>query len=163
MKSLLVIRHAKSSWEDISQKDFDRPLNDRGRRDAPAMAAYLLKSKVIIDAFISSPALRAITTCQYFAHAYGLTEKKIIIANALYEASPGIFYEVIGKTNDAYNHVALFAHNPGITVFVNELTQTMIDNMPTCSVFAVKIPIKHWKDFGKAEKEFWFFHQPKKM
>ena len=161
MKCLLIIRHAKSSWDNISQKDFDRTLNERGHRDAPAMAKRLLDKKIEIDAFISSPAKRAFTTCKYFAEAYNVKEKNIIIVPELYQASVINFYDVISKTNDQFSTIAIFSHNPGITEFVNGLTETEIDNMPTCGVFAVKTEALYWKDFKKPPKTFWFFDYPK--
>lgn len=161
MKHLLIVRHAKSSWDNISQKDFDRPLNERGHHDAPMMAERLLNKKVAIDAFISSTANRALTTCTYFANAYNIKEKQIIKLPELYHAAPAIFFNVIAEANNSFNNIAVFSHNPGITSFVNMLTSASIDNMPTCGVFAVKANIKQWKDFKNAEKEFWFFDYPK--
>jgi phosphohistidine phosphatase len=161
MKQLLVIRHAKSSWALAGQDDFERPLNDRGHRDAPVMAERLIERKVKIDAFIASPANRAFTTATYFAKAYGFSKKDIHFFKQLYHASPAVFFEVIGKTENAIKTVAIFSHNPGITSFVNELTATQIDNMPTCGVFAVKADIEDWKEFESAKKTFWFFDYPK--
>ena len=143
------------------QKDFDRSLNERGHRDAPAMAKRLLDKKITIDAFISSPAKRAFTTCKYFAEAYAVKEKNIIIVPELYHASVNDFYNTIAKTDDAFSTIAVFSHNPGITEFVSGLTETKIDNMPTCGIFAVKAETHHWKDFKKSAKIFWFFDYPK--
>jgi len=161
MKRLLVIRHAKSSWGIAGQEDFDRPLNDRGHRDAPAMAERILAADVQIDAFISSPANRALTTAGYFAKAYGLSKKDIRQVNELYHAMPSAFFNVIADIDDAVKTAAIFSHNPGITAFVNLFDVASIDNMPTCGVFAVKADIKHWKDFREAKKAFWFFESPK--
>jgi phosphohistidine phosphatase len=160
MKSLVLIRHAKSSW-DYYKDDFDRPLNDRGHRNAPDMAKRLLDKKIKIDQFVSSPANRAFSTAQYFAEAYGKKHKHILTVPALYHAESEVFYSVIEELNDDENTVAIFSHNPGITDFVNSLTSTRLDNMPTCAVFAVHINIKSWKDFREAKKEFWFFDFPK--
>ncbi len=161
-KSLLIVRHAKSSWADLSQKDFDRPLNERGKKDAPAMAKRLHNEKDIqLDAIISSPAKRAFTTAKFFAVEFNVKKKNIIQYPHLYEASIEKFYEAVSNLNDDYSTVALFSHNPGITAFVNELTNTRIDDMPTCAVFALHIRTKSWKDFRDAEKDFWFFDYPK--
>jgi phosphohistidine phosphatase len=161
MKSVLIIRHAKSSWDHVLQKDFDRPLNERGYKDAPAMAKRLLEKNIAIDAFISSPAARAYTTAAYFAKCYGKKEQDIITVPALYEAAAQVFYNVIKKTDDVFDDIAIFAHNPGITDFVNGLTTTRIDSMPTCAIFVVRADINSWKDFEKAKKTFWFFDYPK--
>lgn len=160
MKSILLIRHAKSSW-DFNVKDFDRPLNHRGETDAPAMAKRLLKKDIKIDAFVSSPAKRAISTAAYFADVYDKKKKNIIVIPALYEAGVIDFFNAIDGLDGDLKNVALFSHNPGITAFANRLTSTIIDNMPTCAVFAVKADIKKWVDFEAATKEFWFFDYPK--
>lgn len=161
MKSLLLIRHAKSSWDTPSQKDFDRPLNDRGHHDAPAMAERLLDKHIKIDAFISSTAKRALSTAKYFAKAYEKKEHDIIKAAALYEAPYDVFYDVISKVEDKYDAIAIFAHNPGITAFANYLTKTRIDNMPTCGIFAIQANIKSWSAFENGAKTFWFVDYPK--
>ena len=161
MKTLLLIRHAKSSWDNIALSDFDRPLNDRGKKDAPVMAKRIKERKIKIDLFLSSPAKRAKKTAENFIDVFGAKEKNLILIPSLYEASTKNFFEVVENINDKNDVVALFSHNPGITDFVNSLTEKYVDNMPTCSVFAVKIKTKNWEDFRKAEKELLFFDYPK--
>ncbi len=163
MKTLLIIRHAKSSWDDLQLTDFERPLNDRGKKDAPVMAKRLRDRKIKIDRFISSPAKRAKKTAEGFIDEYGLKEKDLILLPSLYEASVRNFYEAAESINDKDDVVALFSHNPGITDFANTLTEQKIDNMPTCGVFAINIKIKTWEDFEKAEKQFLFFDYPKNL
>ena len=136
MKTLLLIRHAKSSWDNIALSDFDRPLNDRGKKDAPVMAKRIKERKIKIDLFLSSPAKRAKKTAENFIDVFGAKEKNLILIPSLYEASTKNFFEVVENINDKNDVVALFSHNPGITDFVNSLTEKYIDNMPTCSVFA---------------------------
>ncbi|HEX3025062.1 MAG TPA: histidine phosphatase family protein, partial [Chitinophagaceae bacterium] len=154
MKQLLIIRHAKSSWDYSILNDFDRPLNERGHHDAMMMATRLIEKKIKIDAFISSPANRALTTATYFAEAFGEKEKNIIKVAELYHAPADVFYDVISKANDVFNSIAIFSHNPGITEFVNELTSRELLNMPTCGIFAVKANVSYWKLFPAAKKEF---------
>ena len=162
-KTLLLIRHAKSSWDNVDLADIDRPLNERGNKDAPKMAKRLINKKIKIDAFISSPAKRAKKTAELFIKEFDKNEDKIILAPALYHASSDDFYQTIHDVDDKYNSIAIFSHNPGITHFANELAdKAKLDNMPTCSVFAVKSDIKNWGEFKEAKKEFWFFDYPKK-
>ena len=161
MKHLLLVRHAKSSWGDLSIKDFDRPLNDRGKNDAPMMAKRLLKRGITIDAFLSSPAKRARKTAELFAKEYKASKDQIIFFDKLYLAGSTAFTDVIAKTDDRFSTVAVFSHNEGITEFANSLTETKTDNIPTCGVFAVTLKAKHWSDFAEAKKEFWFFDFPK--
>ncbi|MEO7531685.1 MAG: histidine phosphatase family protein [Sediminibacterium sp.] len=161
MKQILIIRHAKSSWALAGQDDFDRPLNERGMKDAPMMAQRLLNKKVTIDTLIASPAKRALTTANFFADIFEMEKGNLTTVQKLYHAHPNIFYDVIAAIDDSVATAAIFSHNPGITAFVNELTSTKIDNMPTCGVFAVKAATDHWKDFWPAKKTFWFFDYPK--
>lgn len=160
MKSLLLIRHAKSSWN-LDAEDFDRPLNHRGQNDAPAMAKRLIKKDVKIDCFVSSPANRALTTARFFAEAYGLKLKDIITIPSLYEPTINAFYNAIEAFDDNFSTVVVFSHNPAITNFANQLTTFTIDDMPTCAVFAVKADGGKWKEFTSVNKEFWFFDYPK--
>ena len=127
IKSLLLVRHAKSSWEDLSQKDFDRPLNDRGKKDAPAMAKHFRKEKNIkLDTIISSPAKRAFSTAKFFADEFDIKKKNIIEKPELYEASIEDFYTAIESIDDDYDSVALFSHNPGITAFLTSKQMCML-------------------------------------
>ncbi len=157
----MIRRHAKSSWATSGQEDFERPLNDRGHRDAPMMAKRLLEKQIQIDAFVSSTANRAFTTATYFAEAYHKTAADIQAVRKLYHAYEPVFSDVISQLADNIETIALFAHNPGITDFVNQLCSTKIDDMPTCGIFAVKLDLVNWKDFRSAKKAFWFFDYPK--
>lgn len=161
MKQVLIIRHAKSSWANAFISDFERPLNDRGQRDAPRMGEKMKARGVAIDAFLSSTATRALTTAIYFAEVYGKTKKDILLFPELYHAPESVFYNVIKTIAPEMDTVAIFSHNPGITGFVNSLTETRIDNMPTCGIFAIQIESDKWADFDTAKKRFWFFDYPK--
>lgn len=162
MKRLFIVRHAKSSWGGIGLSDFERPLNERGKRDAPEMAQRLLNRKVKIDAFISSPAKRAKSTCKAFCKIYKAPENQILFIDDLYHANSESFYKIISGIDAGSRNVAIFSHNPGITDFVNSLCEGIrTDNMPTCSVYAVEMDILHWNEFEKAEKKLIFFEYPK--
>jgi phosphohistidine phosphatase len=163
MKTLLLIRHAKSSWEVQGGSDFDRPLNARGKQDAPEMARRLLKRKIGIDLFVSSPAKRAKKTAELFVKEFNGKEKEIQVLPDLYEAGVQTFYDRISGLHREIRSVAVFSHNPGITEFANTLTLTQVDNIPTCGVFAVSVPIEDWARFPEAEKRFAFFDFPKSV
>jgi phosphohistidine phosphatase len=161
-KTLLLVRHAKSSWDVGSLNDFDRPLNERGKKDAPAMAKRLLQKKINIDAFVSSPAKRAKKTAELFCKEYGKDEEEIIFITKLYHASPEIFFEVIEELDNRFNTVAIFSHNMGITEFANQLVKDLqIDNMPTCGIFVVTINATKWAGFKNEKRDFLFFDYPK--
>jgi len=162
MKTIYLVRHAKSSWGDVTVTDFERKLSERGKTDAPEMAKRLLKKKVKIDAYFSSPAKSAKKTCTLFAKEFEADKKDIHYIDELYLASPSTFANVIHMLDDEYSRVAIFAHNPGITDYANTLCEGVnIDNMPTCSVFGVSADINSWEDFAAAEKQFLFFEYPK--
>jgi phosphohistidine phosphatase len=161
MKTLLLIRHAKSGWDDASLPDFERTLTGRGKSDAQMMAKRLIKKSIRIDAFVSSPAKRAKKTAEIFMKEFDEDEKKIELISSLYEASVKDFYDAIEIFNDKYDTIALFAHNPGITDFTNSLRCSSAYSMPTCAVFVLEIKSKHWEKFREAEKKFLFFDYPK--
>lgn len=161
MKTLLLVRHAKSSWASDDLPDFDRPLNERGKRDAPVMAKRVKNKKIKIDAFVSSPAKRARKTAEIFMHEFDIKKSKLIIIPSLYEASVQDFYDAVYNLEDKFDSIALFAHNPGITDFINSLECSPIYNMPTCAVYALTITTKNWIDFKSAAKGFLFFDYPR--
>lgn len=163
MKTLLIIRHAKSGWDNPSLADFDRTLTERGKGDAAMMAKRLISSSVKIDGFVSSPAKRAKKTAKIFMKENGKDEKDLLLIPSLYEASVKDYYQVVENLDDKNDTVAIFAHNPTITDFINSLECSPIYNMPTCAVFALKIKTDFWKEFSEAEKEFLFFDYPKNV
>jgi phosphohistidine phosphatase len=162
MKRIIAVRHAKASNPDYGQKDFDRPLADRGKKDAKDMGAKLYGEGIVIDRFVTSPAKRARSTCKAFVQEYNRLKEEIINAEKLYNAPMSAFYEIIEKLDNSNDNVAVFAHNPGITDFVNSLCEDVhVDDMPTCAVFSVEADIADWKDFKRAKKTFIFFEYPK--
>ena len=161
MKTLLLIRHAKSGWDNAASSDIERTLTEQGESDAAVMARRLMEKRIDIDAFVSSSAKRARQTTQIFMNECKHGEKKLLLAPSLYEGSVKDFYCVIDSLNDEDDTVALFAHNPGITDFINSVECSPVYNMPTCAIYGIKIKINHWKEFAAAEKEFLFFDYPK--
>ncbi|RYY38995.1 MAG: histidine phosphatase family protein [Chitinophagaceae bacterium] len=161
MKVLLLVRHAKSSWDDITMKDFDRPLNERGKKDAPEMAERVKEHGVKLTHFVSSPAKRARRTARFFAEAFGAEKDDIQIVEALYEPTMQAFADAVAALPDDQDAVAFFSHNPTITDYVNSLSNVRVDDMPTCAVFAVSMDEKSWSAFASADKQFLFFDYPK--
>ncbi|HMO32891.1 MAG TPA: histidine phosphatase family protein [Lacibacter sp.] len=160
MKTLLLVRHAKSSWSDAATSDFDRPLNHRGEQDAPRMARRLAESGIRPRLLLTSPALRARTTAELFQQELG-QKLPLRSDSRLYLASAGTLAEVVAGLDAPEDVVAVFTHNPGITHYANELTAVRIDNLPTCAIFAVQAEVASWKAFAKAKKRFLFFDYPK--
>jgi len=161
MKTLVLIRHAKSSWDSAAIKDFDRPLNERGNRDADDMSRRLCKKLQGIDVFISSPALRARTTAERFAAAFK-KDGALMLEPQLYLAAASFFNELIPSIDNTHSTAAIFSHNPGITEFANMLTADVkTDNIPTCGIFAVQAAVDDWKQFPTAKKQLLFYDYPK--
>jgi phosphohistidine phosphatase len=162
MKSLYIIRHAKSSWGDFTLPDIERPLNERGKKDAPIMADRLLKLNVEINVFISSPAIRALKTCKIFCKEYNKAEGSILVIDELYNASVEVFYKIAKAIPNEYESAAIFSHNPGITDFVNSLgTEVRVDHMPTCAIYGVEFDSDTWSNFKDSEKKYLLFQYPK--
>lgn len=141
--------------------DIERPLNERGKKDAPEMAKRLRKKGLKVDAFISSPAKRALRTARFFAEEFDVKKDDIRIEKSLYGALPSQFEQLIALLKDKDETAVIFSHNPGITEYVNTLCDVRTDNMPTCAIFAVQAEIEKWQDFAKAEKKFLFYDYPK--
>lgn len=161
MKTLILVRHAKSDWSHEGLSDIERPLNERGRSDAPEMAKRLRKKGLKIDLFLSSPAKRAFRTARFFAEEFDVKKDDIQVEKQLYGAMPHQFEEVIATLKNKTETVVVFSHNPGITDFANSLCEVRTDNMPTCSMFAVQANADSWEAFIKVEKNFLFYDYPK--
>ena len=144
MRLLTLVRHAKSSWAETGLSDFDRPLNDRGRRDAPRMAALLHERLPKPDRIVSSPALRAISTARIFAAAFGIAEDEIVSDARIYEATPDTLLRVVNEFDDGDRHVLMFGHNPGFSELAHRLASCSFDQMPTCAVAHLALSIEHW-------------------
>ncbi|WP_374163365.1 histidine phosphatase family protein [Arcticibacter sp. MXS-1] len=145
MKRLLLVRHAKSDWENRELKDFDRPLNKRGNKNAPEMARRLLKKDLIPQLLVSSPALRALTTAEYFAEEMGIDKSSIVKRPEIYEASSSTLLSVINSLDNRYGFVALFGHNPGLTNLAVNLCNCDVYNIPTCGVMLINFPFDDWQ------------------
>lgn len=162
MKRLILIRHAKSSWDYPELNDFDRPLNERGKKDAPRMAKRLKEKEYAVDSMISSPAKRAFSTCKRMADVLEFKREKISTDQALYHADEDELLKKVRSLPDNYSVVLLFGHNPGLTDFVNQLLNKHILNVPTCGVVSCLLPVTSWKEVKWGKGTLDFFDYPKK-
>ncbi len=162
MKTLYLVRHAKSSWDNLELKDIDRPLNDRGRRDVPRMGKRMKERDLTPDLMISSPANRALTTCKEIAAILGYHEDRIKTNSRIYHADEDDLFDVLKGLNESHTVVMLFGHNPGLTYFANTLLNENIMNIPTCGIVAGKLNIKSWRDIRSSCGKMDFFDFPKK-
>ena len=159
-KRLLLIRHAKSDWEN-NLADFERPLNKRGHKDATEMAERLLKKHLIPEQLVSSRAKRAITTAEYFADVLGIKKKKIEKEPAIYDASSSQLLSIVNKLDNDYDFIALFGHNPGLSGLAMNLSGNEVFDIPTCGMVLLKFPFDDWKMVGSGTGEMLFFDYPK--
>ncbi|MEI9920788.1 MAG: histidine phosphatase family protein [Bacteroidota bacterium] len=162
MKTLILVRHAKSSWDDASLSDFNRPLNERGERDAPRMAKRLKEKDLPVDTILTSPSVRTLTTCNVFVDVLGLPKAQVKTVKELYHAGDEMILKVIKGINDNCRVAMIFGHNPGLTDFVNNLCEEEIDNIPTCGVVRCELKVDRWNDVKWGSAEITFFDYPKK-
>jgi phosphohistidine phosphatase len=150
MKSVLVLRHAKSSWKHPELPDHDRPLNKRGKHDAPLMGRLLKREDLVPDVIISSTAMRAGATAEAVAKASGY-KGEIVLNKSLYAAGPEAYLGVIHDLSDEYARVLIVGHNPGLEDLVELLTGE-IHLMPTCSLAHVKFRVEKWSEIDNKSK-----------
>ena len=160
MKTLYLIRHAKSYWGDQSINDFDRTLNKRGKKDAPFMGDVLKDKNVRPDLIISSPAKRAKKTAIEIAIKLNFPYKEIQYNNDIYEATSNNILSIINTIEKKYSEVMLFGHNPGLTLLNNYISNNYIENIPTCGVVALSINVQ-WSEIGSQACKHLFFEYPK--
>lgn len=147
MPLLTLVRHAKSTWDYSELTDFERPLNERGRRDAPHMA---LRAQGLpkVTQLIASPASRALATARIFAEHLGIGFEAIQIEPKLYEATRKTLLEIVCRIDGNPAHVMLFGHNPGFSELAHTLGHCPFDDLPTCAVAHFKLSIQHWQEVG---------------
>ena len=150
MKTLFLVRHAKSSWNETAMPDKDRPLNARGRSDAQKMGERLAKRNVKPDLILSSPALRALSTAEIIAKKLGYKLKDIVVDDRLYTHEVEDLLEVIYKLGNKPKRVMLFGHNPELTELAHQLSSEITD-MPTCAIAELTFDAKSWSDIGEAK------------
>ncbi len=161
MKTLFLIRHAKSSRDDPLLPDRDRPLDDRGKQDAPKMGKRLAKRDVKPDLLLSSPALRALTTAHLIAEEVGYKRKDIVVDDRLYASSADDVLAVIRALDKKLNRVMLFGHNPEFTDLAHRLSSEIVD-MPTSAVVEFNFDTKAWSDVGEVQPAKVALDYPKK-
>jgi phosphohistidine phosphatase len=163
MKRLYLIRHAKSSWKEPMVPDFERPLNNRGKRDAPLMGQRLKSYQIQLDLLISSPAKRAAKTAKIIAKEIGFAKKRIVYDESIYEAGVSSLVHLIHHLQNSLNHVIVVGHNPGLTMFAEFLTDAAIENIPTCGIVCVEFATDSWEKIEAGSGTMVFFDSPKKL
>lgn len=161
MKTLYLVRHAKSGKDDLSLADRDRPLDDRGHREAPKMGKRLAKRDAKPDLILSSPALRALATAELIAEALDYRTKDIEVDDRLYASDVNTLLGVIHKLGDKQDRVMLVGHNPEFSELAHQLASEITD-MPTCAVAEFGFDVKSWSQVGRVLPDKVVFDSPKK-
>ena len=161
MKYLFLVRHAKSSWDNPLLDDFSRPLNERGKRDAPRMAKRLKEKDVLITHMLSSTAKRTMATAKRFAEILNFPENQIQKRAELYHATSDKMLDVLQQVPNLYPTVMLVGHNPGLTELANRLSDWRMENIPTTGIVAFKFKIDDWKQLDWKKGELLFYDYPK--
>lgn len=163
MKKLFVVRHAKSSWDYPELSDFDRPLNKRGKNNAPEMGKRLALKGVLPELLISSPAKRAAATAKRIALEIGYNVNDIKKEPLFYHGSRKDIVSVIRSVEDDVNTLMIFGHNPDLTSLVNRLSGSDIYNIPTCGVAEIDFDISSWKNIEEFSGSLSSFDYPKRL
>lgn len=162
MKTLYIIRHAKSDWSNPFLRDYERPLNKRGKKNAPFMGEVLAQNHVLPDLILSSGAVRAKTTARIIAEKVGYDTEKIVYEESLYLADETAIERLLKKIPSSKKSVFIVGHNPGLTLFAEYISGHEIGNIPTCGIVTVRLKQNEWKNLGRESAEFVSFDYPKK-
>lgn len=165
MKTLILLRHAKSSWKDMSQDDFDRPLNKRGKRDAPLMAQKFKERELVPDLILSSPAVRTKLTTEEFVYGLGGGGDEggsiLKYVSQIYEAHYQALLQLLRQQEDIYQSILLVGHNPGLTDLANYFSFEYIENIPTTGIICFDLPINQWRQINSESASLVYFDFPK--
>jgi phosphohistidine phosphatase len=162
MKTLTIFRHAKSSWDFPDLTDHDRPLNKRGKRDAPIMGERLKESGIRPSLIVSSPAVRAWKTARTVAKQIGYPVEFLQREPGLYHAGVNKLLDIIAVQDDGFNNIVIVGHNPGLTDLANELVPGLTSNLPTAGFVAIRIDTDDWDLRTRQSADLLVYDYPKK-
>jgi len=160
-RRLSLLRHAKSSWKDAGLDDFDRPLNTRGKHDAPMMGRRLLDRGARPSLIVTSPAKRARSTAKIVAKSLNYPQEFLQSEKELYLAGPEQILAVVARQDDQFHDVMVVGHNPGLTELASRLSGHYIDNVPTAGVVCLETEAASWADLAESACSLLYFDYPK--
>lgn len=152
-KTLYLVRHANSGWQDSSQLDYDRVLSERGNREAVEMGKRLQHNVIRPDAVICSPAWRATQTIEHLAPFMAISMDDVLFKKSIYEAAASTLLQIVQELDDSLGSAMLVGHNPSLSWLASHVSGEPIDNMPPCSMATICIASSHWKDAGSIDAE----------
>ncbi len=162
VKKIIFVRHAKSSWNSGVSRDIDRPLNQRGRRDAPIMAQKLKELCPNVDGILLSPSKRTRETATYFKKVYSLSEEQTLRIHELYHGSLYDVLDAVHSLPEDWSVAILFGHNPGMTYVAEYFGLKDVINVPTCGILLVESKSGDWASLNDANSKIKTFEYPKK-
>ena len=163
MRTLTLLRHAKSSWSDSSLADHERPLSGRGERDGPVMGQRIAAAGIRPSLIVSSPAIRAWNTAKIVANEIAYPLEFLQRDSALYLAGLNSLIDFVGRQDEGFSSIMLVGHNPGLTEFANYLCPGLTNNLPTCGVVSVSMDAETWDLRGDASISMAHHNYPKKQ
>ena len=163
IRDVFLVRHAKSNWDYPHLRDIERPLNDRGLRDAPRMAKYFADLGLHPDIIISSPAVRALTTAAFFKVELDIEGEDFWVRDQIYEGSASTLLQLIQLLPEGVERPVIFGHNPGFTMFANHFPGGDFMNVPTCGIVHYQADISHWGEFGPGSVKVVAHYFPKEV
>lgn len=162
MRTLYICRHAKSSWAIAGQEDHARPLNERGLRDAPAMAARFKERGEPLDIIVTSDAARALATAKEFAKELRLGADRFQVEPGLYHATAHVIKSACERFPDTASRIMIFGHNPGLSDLVRMLSDEEIGELPTCGLVRIDFTIDEWSGIARGTGTLVWFDYPKR-
>lgn len=162
-KLLYLVRHAKSSWGDRSLSDEERPLNQRGERDAPRMGQWLSEQPDLPQHIVSSPARRAHSTAKILAQAVGMDPEAITIDPDIYFQGQRGMHSAIERSDDRIDRLMMVGHNPVMTGLFREFSGENLDNMPTCAIAIIRFSTTSWGLVDTTPGQLLAFQTPKRL
>ena len=160
-KKLIIVRHSKSSWKDLSLDDFNRPLNKRGKEDGPIISNYLSKKTNFIDFLHSSSSVRTFETSKFFTER--IKFGKVKYDDSLYHSSSISILSLIKNYSNEYSSVMLIAHNPGLTHLINQITNISLDNLPTTGLAEIHFSCNKWNEISSKNSNLIDLKFPKQL
>lgn len=161
MKTLVITRHAKSSWNSDATNDFSRPLNKRGLRDAPTMAQRMLQRGPIPQLVVSSTAERALATTKLMLPAFDISEEQLVTTETIYEAPVSALAKTVAAQSDVFENIMLVGHNPGVSGFAEFLSADAHLQMPTCAMACMQLEIDSWQELYRDCATLLWYDYPK--
>ena len=161
-RKLLIIRHGKSSWDHEGLDDIDRPLAERGIRNAGDMAERLMALKLVPQLILSSPASRALNTALIMLKSWGAGPESLQIHDPLYMAYPSEIEQVVSGVSAEIRNLAIFGHNPSFTLYANQFMELPLENLPTAGVVVVTLESENWGGIGRKNVKGTYVDYPKR-